>query len=289
MNLNIPKKIFQTHKSFEYIKSKKKLLYSVNSWKKYRDFEYNFYDDEMCDKFIKENFPENVYLAYTILPISVMKADLWGYCMIYYNGGIYADTDTICQVNPEIFIKNNLLVCSLEKGKKYFCQWVFAAPCKSPILKKIIDLSVERILNTHSIKGEYITHYLTGRSLFTEAIILYLKNNNIKIPNGSWFNSVKQYFIKNDILYAELYKNSKNTKISTIKMSDDNSCYKNNSGNFEIEYTNPEVPIEKYTKGDNPELIIEEDNCKKYIKFVNDHIFVFEPNNFHNNRVRLFT
>ena len=279
--------IFQTHKSIEYINSKPKLCLAVKSWlTQTAQFKYFFYDDNKCNTFMKEIVGGKIYEAYQCLPIKVMKADLWRYCVIYHNGGIYADTDTICKVNPEIFIKNNLFVCSPERDTKYFCQWVFAAPCKSPILKKIIDLSVERILNIDCIKGEHIVHYLTGPSVFTEAIILYLKENNIRTPRGSWINSVKQYFIKDDVLYAELYKVDRNTQISSIKMVDgDNSSYKNNNGNFEIDIKSELHRIEKYTDGDKPELIIEADECKKYIKCVNDHIYVFELYNFHINTI----
>ena len=36
-----------------------------------------------------------------MLPIAVMKADLWRYCVIYKYGGIYADADTVCKINPK--------------------------------------------------------------------------------------------------------------------------------------------------------------------------------------------
>ena len=184
----IEKNIFQTHKSMNYIISKPKLLSGVKSWIKYtKEFNYFFYNNQMCDDFIKNNFDEKTYQAYSMLPIAVMKADLWRYCVIYHYGGIYADIDTICKINPNIFINDSLLTISPE-NETHLCQWTFSAPKNSPILKTIIDLSVERIINT-PIKGEHIIHYLTGPGLFTDGIELYLKNNNYPT-----FNKKTQYF-----------------------------------------------------------------------------------------------
>jgi mannosyltransferase OCH1-like enzyme len=172
--------IFQTHKSIEYIKSKPKILNAVKSWTKHsNNFKYFFYSDELCDKFMREKFSGNVYNAYLKLPMAVMKADLFRYCVIYFYGGIYADTDTICMVNPYIFIKNNsLLTIVPESDSIHLCQWVFSAPKNSPILKSIIDLSVEKILLAKEIKGEHVIHELTGPLVFTEGIEKYLKQHN---------------------------------------------------------------------------------------------------------------
>lgn len=176
---SIPKNIFQTHKSAKYILSKPKLLSATYSWRKFmNEFNYYFYDNDMCEKFMRENFDEKINKAYSMLPMAVMKADLWRYCVIYKYGGIYADTDTVCNVNPNIFINNSYLTMSPEIGTNYFCQWTFSAPPNSPILKSIIDLSVDRILTTE-IKGEHVIHYLTGPALFTDGIIKYLTENNL--------------------------------------------------------------------------------------------------------------
>lgn len=187
----IPKNIFQTHKSLNYIISKQKLIKSISSWYRFNDkFKYYFYDDEMCDNFMKETYgiDSDVYKAYSMLPMAVMKADLWRYCIIYKYGGIYADTDAVCNVNPNIFINNSLLTVSPELNNQFFCQWTFSAPPSSPILKTIIDLSVKRILNTE-IKGEHIIHFLTGPDVFTRGIIDYLSDNNYKT-----FPKVNQYY-----------------------------------------------------------------------------------------------
>jgi mannosyltransferase OCH1-like enzyme len=181
----IPKNIYQTHKSMEYIKTKPEILNAVNSWKKYEDeFNYYFYDDNQIEQFIKDNFNEDTYKAYVKLPMAVMKADLWRYCIIYINGGIYADTDTVCKSNPNIFLKNDCLLAFVAENKVHLCQWIFAAPKKSPILKIIIDLSVKRILEMDEIKGEHIIHHLTGPAVFTDGIELYLKNNNLPLFNN---------------------------------------------------------------------------------------------------------
>ena len=182
------KNIFQTHKSLNYIKSKPIIANSISTWSRHsKEFTYHFFDNEKCDEFMKNNFDEKVYGAYSMLPMGVMKADLWRYCVIYKYGGIYADTDTICKVHPNIFCNNSLLTIVAE-NQTHLCQWVFAAPQNSPILKSIIDLSVERILTT-PIKGEHIIHTLTGPGVFTDGIEKYLKENN-----KPTFDNKKKYF-----------------------------------------------------------------------------------------------
>jgi len=178
----IPKKIFQTHKSIEFIKRNPKLMNALNSWRKHsKEFEYYFYTDEICEKFMKENFEGEIYDAYKKLPISVMKADLWRYCIVYKYGGIYADADTICLTNPNYLLKNAQIVCAPESDENYLCQWTFAAPPESPVLKSIIDLSVERIHKTTQFLGKNIVHVLTGPQVFTEGIEKFLFENSLKL------------------------------------------------------------------------------------------------------------
>ena len=181
-NYNIPKNIFLTHKSTDYINSKPELRRSIHSWLKYKkDYRIFYYDNAMCDLFIKKNFSEDVYRAYQRLPLAVMKADLWRYCVIYMYGGIYTDADAECMVHPDIFTSpKTLLVCGPEVDGIHLCQWCFAAPKYSPIIKSIIDLSVERILGIPKMKGEHIIHYLTGPGCFTDGIEKYLTENNKK-------------------------------------------------------------------------------------------------------------
>jgi mannosyltransferase OCH1-like enzyme len=218
--MTIPANIFQTHKSLAYIASKPQIQNAVNSWKVHSStFNYQFYTDEMCNIFIKENFSADVYAAYIRCPMAVMKADLWRYCVIYHFGGIYADTDTVCKVSPTLFLKEDAqLVFVPEPGHPFFCQWIFAAPKHSPILKSVIDLSVKRILEIPEIKGEHIIHYLTGPAVFTDGVEKYLRENNLptfivknnytKYPNPILFVFDNRTFHSNTIVH--LYAGSHN-------------------------------------------------------------------------------
>ena len=166
--MSIPKNIFQTHKSFNYIKTKPKILNAMKTWMKYsNEFNYYFYSNKMCDDFMRENFDDRTYRAYSRLPMGVMKADLWRYCIIYKYGGIYADSDTICKVNPNIFISNSQLIVSPEINCPYFCQWTFSAAPNSPILKTVIDSSiyVRSIMTWKCCASPY--QLTRGKALFT--------------------------------------------------------------------------------------------------------------------------
>jgi len=165
----------------EYISTKPHISEAVKSWKKYSStFNYHFYTDAMCETFIKNNCDEGVYSAYMRLPLAVMKADLWRYCVVYKYGGIYADTDTICNVDPSCMLKQRASLVIVPENSIHLCQWVFAAPAGSPILKSIIDLTVKRILETPTIKGDHIVHYLTGPGVFTDAIEMYLRKKRMR-------------------------------------------------------------------------------------------------------------
>ena len=212
-----PFNIFQTHKSVEYINSKPILVNAINSWKNHKEFNHFIYNNKDCDNFIKNNFERKVYEAYSRLPMGVMKADLWRYCVIYKIGGIYADVDTICINNPKLFINDSLLTVAPENNV-HLCNWTFSAPKQSPILKSVIDLSVERILSVPQIRGEHIIHYLTGPGVFTEGIELYLKKNNLPV----YENKMDYTSYKNTTMKVFNHHNFHNSNIKHLYAGQDN-------------------------------------------------------------------
>jgi len=54
-------------------------------------FNHYLYDDNDCREFIKNNFKPDVLNAYDSLIPGAYKADLWRYCVLFIQGGIYLD------------------------------------------------------------------------------------------------------------------------------------------------------------------------------------------------------
>ena len=177
----IPRAIFQTHKTQAYVDNKIKIKKAQESWKKYDDFTYHFYDDEECERFMREEFEGDVYDAYIKCPLAVMKADLWRYCIIYKYGGIYADMDTVAIQSPHEWVsgKDHSQLILTPENEVHFCQWVFAAPKGSLVLKEIIDLSVRKILKAETFDHDHFVHEFTGPGVFSSGIFEYIKKNNL--------------------------------------------------------------------------------------------------------------
>jgi mannosyltransferase OCH1-like enzyme len=55
------------------------------------EFTFHVYDDNDCAEFIKKHFTIHVLNAYNSLIPGAYKADLWRYCVLFVNGGIYMD------------------------------------------------------------------------------------------------------------------------------------------------------------------------------------------------------
>ena len=62
-------------------------------------FEHNIFDENDCREFIKTHFDNFVLEAYDRLIPSSYKSDLWRFCVLYINGGIYFDIKFMCVNN----------------------------------------------------------------------------------------------------------------------------------------------------------------------------------------------
>lgn len=75
------------------------------------EFKHHLYDEDDCREFIKNNFDAEVLNAYNSLIPCSYKSDLWRFCILYINGGIYMDIKYNC--------KNGFKLIALTE-KEYF-------------------------------------------------------------------------------------------------------------------------------------------------------------------------
>ena len=179
----IPKNIFQTHKSKEYIENDPELLKASKSWKD-NDYNYYFYSDKDRNDFMKKFLGKENYKYYEQLPLQVMKADFWRYCIIYEYGGIYTDADTICLSNPDDILVgdyNLILVSEPFWTTNLICQWIFAASPKHPALLLLINKILDKLKKGIDLTDKKFVHNYTGPTIFTNSITKWMTDNNYKV------------------------------------------------------------------------------------------------------------
>jgi len=85
----IPKVIYQTWRTKTLPTNMRKCVEKLKD--ENPNYKYYLYDDNECREFIKQNFSDDVVNAFDKLKPGAYKADLWRYCILYINGGIYLD------------------------------------------------------------------------------------------------------------------------------------------------------------------------------------------------------
>jgi len=189
------------NKNVEYLKS-------LN-----QEFNVHVYDEEKCRQFIEINFDYDVLNAYNKLIPCSYKSDLWRFCVLYKNGGIYVD------IKYE-FINNFKLIELTDK--EYFCKdrvehcvytaLIIVKP-KNEILKYCIQKIVENVKNNY-----YGNSCLdpTGPGLLGR-FFSQNKINNLELEfRDTTFNNIE----KNYILYKGDKDNYKNKNIIIGKYYD---------------------------------------------------------------------
>ena len=146
-NTIIPQNIYQTWHS----KQIPPLMFNaISKIKKYNPrFKYFLFDDNDCREFIKTHFQPDVLHAYDSLIPGAYKADLWRYCILFINGGIYLDIK-YAPLNGFRFInlcESEHLVLDAD-GKGIYNALMVSLP-KNQILFKAIRQIVENVKNRY--------------------------------------------------------------------------------------------------------------------------------------------
>lgn len=228
----IPKVIYYTWKDNNFTKEIESII--EHNKKICPNYKFKFYDDKMCEKFIKKKFSKKVYKAYkNINPnYGAMRADFWRYCVIYRYGGIYLDIKIKLNTNLDNVIKPNY-ECILDKpnyiemyrlfyNKPALEQWILIYRPKHPYLKKIITYLSNKINNNYLPKLSRLTIVsktkqailkITGPDMYSKIIISFVLKNKI-IHDTIQFKSFAIY-TQNNIKY-KLYGKSKLTHYSKL-------------------------------------------------------------------------
>lgn len=170
--MSIPKIIHQTFKSAK--------LPFITRWhiarfrKKNADYTYEFYDDARIEKFLSEEFEEDILGLYKRLNIGAAKADFFRYAVLLKKGGIYLDIDSSIKGSLNDFIfPDDTAIISEEGNPGLYVQWALVYEAGHPFLKQTLELVCENIRYNRYPND---VHKMTGPTVYTEAINLCLKN-----------------------------------------------------------------------------------------------------------------
>lgn len=178
----IPKIIWQTYKAKLPPEDS---IEPIKSWiEKNPDYTWYYFDDVKCESFISDHFSQEFVNMYRSLPYGVMKADAWRIAILYVYGGVYADTDTICLVPIDEWVKDYSFVAAIETPHGTIGNFTFASEPKHPILydcleQLLINYNNPNYLDKIEPTGTPIQNY--GANAFHTGVTKNLNLPNIKI------------------------------------------------------------------------------------------------------------
>ncbi|KAL7532601.1 hypothetical protein ACHAXR_008521 [Thalassiosira sp. AJA248-18] len=129
----------------------------IESWKR-SGWQYNFWDDASAAEFLSLHFPPEVREAYDSILPGAFKADLFRYCVLLIEGGIYADMDVMLESNLDAAVPPDVgfMVPVDAPGSKpdhRMCLWngfIASAPAH-PYLSRVIEHVVNNIRNRFTV------------------------------------------------------------------------------------------------------------------------------------------
>ena len=180
------------------------------------EIQFLLFDEKECNIFIENNFSEQVLYAYNSLYPSSYKSDLWRYCILFINGGIYLDIKYNTVNN---FKLKHLCLCEHfcfdHIGKKTTPIWnknefgvytsLIVTKKNNPILKLCIDNIVKNV-NTFSYGKNAL--YPTGPGLLGQCLINIKYNNNMEFINDIdlFHHHDSNAIIYNNTAILDIYK-----------------------------------------------------------------------------------
>jgi mannosyltransferase OCH1-like enzyme len=220
----IPLNLFQTWNTLNLppkMKENVELLKKQNP-----EFTYYLYDDNMCREFIKRNFDKSVLYTFDKLKPGAYKADLFRYCILYINGGIYLDIKFICVpnfkliylTNTEYFVRDH----NISNGTNGVYQALLICYPYNNILLKCINEIVENVKNNYwnynnndisnslAITGPLLMSKYFYQSEINNFVLSFdILRNHINYKNFHILEIYKEYRqeqgLSNNNYYSKLY------------------------------------------------------------------------------------
>lgn len=166
--------------------------------KLYSGYQYNLYNNEKIVNFLKNNFSNDVLLAYDKCKPYSFKSDLARFCLLYVYGGYYFDV-SICPnfkfesaydafaLKGESVEIDGIIHENLDNGVMYFKN------PKSSFLKAAIDTAIDNILHhrygKHSldVTGPMMLHRLDHSSIHLYPCSRVDGRKVVCIEDKEWF------------------------------------------------------------------------------------------------------
>lgn len=207
----IPKIIWQTHElPYNQLPDFQKSV--INTWKNLNpEWEHRYFDANSRSEYVK-NFDRKLYAAYLTVP-NVSQADIWRYIVVYQNGGVYADMDSVCKVPLDEIIEDNYvdqdLMCTEIKvindlgSRQVVNNSNFAAPKNSKILLSAIEdikFGYRMILEGY-IEGSMPPQKLLPWDAYSNAVIKNKKSISFNFDCAMHSKEFKDSFHDYVVLY----------------------------------------------------------------------------------------
>ena len=170
------------HQTFETRVLPSRLLLAVNSWlNRNPEYQYRYYDEGDRRDFIRSHFDNKILQAYDKLIPGAYKADLWRYCAIYIEGGVYVDIKMGALVPLSKIIDSDTdMVFVNDEPDDAIYNAFFASVPRNPIIHNVIMSVVS------NIESEYYgisPLYPTGPVAMGKSVISHLGYNK-HLPAG---------------------------------------------------------------------------------------------------------
>tara|TARA_B100001057_G_C22584541_1_gene846497 strand:+ start:50 stop:859 length:810 start_codon:yes stop_codon:yes gene_type:complete len=198
-----------------------------------KNFNFHFFDDQMCSNFIRDNFNKEVVDAYEKFIPEAYKADLWRYCIMYIKGGIYIDCKFIMHENNTLdcLLYNEYYVRDIPRYDKeeYIYQALLVAKPGNKLFLKCINQIVTNVNSRNvgsgplDVTGPHLIayqireniSYLVNRGKFNILDLKNVGNGNISYKDKLFLkiHKKKDYYSNVDknnrygTVYPYIYKN----------------------------------------------------------------------------------
>jgi mannosyltransferase OCH1-like enzyme len=171
----IPKKIWQTYKT-NFNDLPDYAMSAAETWiNKNPDWQYNYMSDEDVMDFVSDNFGKTWLNIFGSCPLGVMRADIWRIMILYINGGMYTDLDTVCNIPASSWfneLSDKRVILNAEH-EIHIQQWTFLSENNHPVFSYMLE-NIEEGFNNPDYSNPHFVHAMTGPGIFTKSILKFL-------------------------------------------------------------------------------------------------------------------